>query len=177
MTNIEEELEELDEPVAVEKDDFESLQEKADRMDEMSETLASLQERTDVLDSVDREQVEELAEGEDPVVLESSEYEELRAEAEQVKEVYADALSGEDSPFTAEELSDKFSIEELREKYEEAGHDLEEELNAEPRSGDVDEEELESRAEEEQQSEEELEKEEEIESKQAELRDKILGGD
>jgi len=174
-SNIEEELEDLDEPVAVEKEEIEELQEKADRMDEMSDTLASLKERTDVLDSVDSDKVEQLAESDDPVVLESEEYDELSAEAEQVKGVYAEALSSE-GPFSADDLVDKFSIEELREKYEEAGHDLEEELEAEPRSGDVDEEELEERAEEENKSEEELEQNEQIESKQAELREKILGG-
>jgi len=174
MTDIEEELAELDEPVAVEKSDFESLQEKAENFDDMSENIEALRERTEVLDSVDREQVEELAESEDPVVLETDEYEELTAEAEQVKAVYAEALSSE-GPFSADDLVDKFSIEELREKYEEAGHDLEEELSAEPRSGDVDEEELEERAEEENKSEEELAQEEAAEQKRAELREKILG--
>lgn len=175
MTDIEEELEELDEPVAVEKDDLEELQEKADRMDEMSDTLSDLKERTDVLDSVDSEKVEELAEGEDPIVLEKDEYEELTAEAEQVKAVYAETLS-EEGPFAADELVDKFSIEELREKYDEAGHELDEELEADPKSGNMEEEELEEREEEENKSEEELEQEEAIEEKQAELREKILGG-
>jgi hypothetical protein len=179
VENFEEKLEELDAPVAVEKDDLEELQEKADRMDEMSETLSDLKERTDVLDSVDSDKVEQLAEADDPVVLESSEHETLTAEAEQVKSLYAEQLA-EDTPFDAGDYADKFSIEELREKYEADGGDLEEELSdsedAEPRSGNVDEEELEERAEEEEQSEEELAQEEEIEAKQAELREKILQG-
>jgi len=182
MTNeeIEQKLAELSEPVAVEQSDLEELQDKADRFEEMSETLDSLKERTDVLDEADREQVEELAESDEPVVVESARMEQLESEAEQVKTVYAGALSDELSAFSAEELADKFSIEELREKYEEQIGDPAEELatseEADPASGDVDEEELEERADEGSETEEASES-DEAEEKRAELRSKILGGD
>jgi hypothetical protein len=172
---IEEKLAELNEPVAVEQSDLEELQQKADRFEEMSGTLEDLKERTDILDSVDREQVEELADSDEPVVVESARYEALEGEAEQVKTVYAAALSEEMEAFDAEELADRFSIEELREKYEEQIGDPAEELASEPepRSGDVDEEELEERAEEE--AEEELSEDEEAaEQKRAELKQKIF---
>lgn len=170
---IEQKLEELDEPVAVEKESLDELQDKADQFEEMNSSLEDLRERTEVLDEVDREQVEELAESEEPVVLESSRYEQLTAEAEQVKNVYAAALADEMPAFDADELTDRFSIEELREKYEEQIGDPEEELAAdpdpEPRSEDPSEEELEG--------EEPSEEEKEAEQKQAELREKILGDD
>jgi len=153
MTNeeIEQKLAELNEPVAVEQSDLEELQQKADRFEEMSDTLESLKERTDILDEVDRSAVEELADSDEPVVVESARMEQLEGEAEQVKTVYAAALSDELGAFSAEELADKFSIEELREKYEEQIGDPAEELasseSAEPQSGDPSEEELEESAE------------------------------
>jgi hypothetical protein len=170
---IEQKLAELSEPVAVEQSELEELQEKADRFGEMSSTLESLKERTDILDSVDRSQVEELADSDDPMVVESARYESLSDEAEQVKGVYAAALAEEMPAFSSDELADKFSIESLREKYEEQVGELEDELSAEPRSGDVDEEELEERAGEE----EELEASETDEAEEAreELREQILG--
>ena len=178
MTNeeIEQKLAELNEPVAVEQSDLEELQQKADRFEEMSDTLESLKERTDILDEVDRSAVEELADSDEPVVVESARMEQLEGEAEQVKTVYAAALSDELGAFSAEELADKFSIEELREKYEEQIGDPAEELasseSAEPQSGDPSEEELEESAESE---EEELsEEDEEAEEMRAELRSKIL---
>jgi hypothetical protein len=176
--DIEQKLAELSEPVAVEQDDLEELQQKADRFEEMSDTLEALKERTDVLDDVDRNQVDELAEADEPVVVESARMESLEAEAEQVAETYASELAEELGMFSAEELTDKFSIEELREKYEEQIGDPAEELassaDAEPKSGDVDEEELEDRAEE--SDEEELSSEsDEAEEMRDELRNKILG--
>jgi len=174
--DIEQKLAELNEPVAVEQDDLEELQEKADRFSEMSSTLEALKERTDILDSVDREQVEELAEAEEPVVVESARMETLSEEAEQVAETYASELASE-SFLTAEELTDKFTIGELREKYEEQIGNPAEELasseDAEPKSGDVDEEELQERA---GSDEEELSSEsDEAEQMREELRNKILG--
>lgn len=179
--NIEEKLSELDEPVAVEASEVEELREKADRFEEMSESLEALRERTDILDEVDRSQVEELADAEDPVVKESARYEELQSEAEQVKTVYAASLAEEMPAFTAEELADNFSIESLREKFEEHIGDVEEELasseSAEPRSQDPTEEELEDAANEESEADEaEEELADQVADKQAEIRDKILGG-
>lgn len=178
--NIEEKLSELDEPVAVEADEVEELRDKADRFEEMSENLEALRERTDILDEVSRDQVEELADSEEPRVVESARYEELQSEAEQVKTVYAASLAEEMPAFSAEELSDKFSIESLREKFEEHIGDVEEELasseSAEPRSQDPSEEELEEAAEENGEEADEAELSDQVEEKQAEIRDKILGG-
>lgn len=178
-SDIEEKLSELDDPVAVEAEEVEELRNKADRFEEMSENLEALRERTDILDEVDRSQVEELAESEDPVVEESARYEELQSEAEQVKGVYAAQLAEEYAAFSPEELTDKFSIEELREKFEEQIGDVEEELassdDAEPRSQDADEESLEEASEESDDSAEE-ELADEAAAKQDELKNKILGG-
>jgi hypothetical protein len=181
MTNedIEQKLAELSEPVAVEQSDLEELRQKADRFEEMSETLESLKERTDILDDVDRAQVEELAESDEPVVVESARMESLEGEAEQVKEVYAAALSEEMDAFSAEELAERFDIDELREKYEDQIGDPAEELagseEADPKSGDVDEEELEERAEEDQLSDSEVQEQEEAQEMRAELKEKIVG--
>lgn len=173
---IEEKLSELDDPVAVEGDELSTLQEKADRFEEMSENLEALRERTDILDDVSRDSVEELRDGEDPVVVESARYEELQGEAEQVKSVYAAQLSEHYDAFESDELADKFSIEELREKYEDQFGSIEEladSTQAEPQSQDPSEEELEEESGDEG-SEEELS--DEVAQKQAELRAK-LGGD
>jgi len=176
---IEQKLAELSEPVAVEQTDLEELQEKADRFEEMSSTLESLKERTDILDEVDRSAVEELADADEPVVVESARMESLEGEAEQVKKVYAAALSDEFGAFDAESLAEKFSIDELREEYEELIGDPAEELasseSAEPKSGDVDEEELEERAEADTDEEELSSETDEAEAKRDELRSKILG--
>jgi hypothetical protein len=175
-SDIEEKLSELDEPVAVESEEVEELRQKADRFEEMSENLEALRERTDILDDVAREQVEELAESDDAIVVESARYDELQEEAEQVKGVYAAQLAEHYDAFTADELTDKFSIEELREKYENqfgSVEDLASSNEAEPRSQDAGEEELEEAAESEE-SEEELS--ETAANKQEELKAKILEG-
>ncbi len=177
MTDIEEKLAELENPVAVEADEVDELRNKADRFEEMSENLEAVRERTDILDEVDRSQVEELAESDDAVVVESARYDELQDEAEQVKGVYAASLAEEYPAFNAEELSDKFSIEELREKFEEQIGDVEEELtssaDAEPQSQDPSEDELED-ASGEDAEEEELSA--EVAEKQEAIKNKILGG-
>jgi hypothetical protein len=100
----------------------------------------------------------------------------LKNEADSVKSVYAESLATEMPAFSAEELADKFSIGELREKFEETLGSVEEELAAttpEPRSQDHSEEELSEESPEET-SEEELQ--DEIASVQAELKQKIVGG-
>ena len=174
--NIEEKLSELDEPVAVEAGEVESLREKADRFEEMSSSLEALRERTDILDEVDRSDVEALAEAEDAIVVESGRFAELKEEAEQVKGMYADELAEEYPAFTAEELADKFSIEELREKFEEQigeVDELAESGDAATKSQDPSEESLEE-ASTGAQSEESLS--DEVSQKQEELRNKILGG-
>jgi hypothetical protein len=174
--NIEEKLSELDEPVAVEASEVESLREKADRFEEMSSSLEALRERTDILDEVDRSDVEALAEAEDAIVVESGRFAELKEEAEQVKGMYADELAQEYPAFTAEELADKFSIEELREKFEDQigeVDELAESSDADTKSQDPSEESLEE-ASADAQSEESLS--DEVSQKQEELRNKILGG-
>jgi hypothetical protein len=174
---IEAKLSELDQPVAVEAEELTQLQEKADRFEEMSESLDALRERTDILDKVDASQVEELAEADDPVVVESARFEELTEEAEQVKSIYAAALAEEYPAFDAEELLGKFSIEELRAKFEDTIGSVEEELTAtspEPRSQDAAEESLEEAAAEPESDEEELT--DAVTEKQQELKSKILGG-
>ena len=177
MTDIEEKLAELENPVAVEADEVDELRNKADRFEEMSENLEAVRERTDILDEVDRSQVEELAESDDAVVVESARYDELQDEAKQVKGVYAASLAEEYPAFNAEELSDKFSIEELREKFEEQIGDVEEELtssaDAEPQSQDPSEDELEDASGE---GAEEEELSAEVEEKQEAIKNKILGG-
>jgi hypothetical protein len=173
---IEEKLGELDDPVAVEAEELSELQDKADRLSELSDNIEALTERTEVLDEVERDSVEELRDGDDPVVVESARYEELQSEAEQVKGVYAAQLSEHYDAFGSDELADKFSIEELREKYEDQFGSIEEladSTEAEPQSQDPSEEELEEESGDDG-SEEELE--DEVAQKQAELRAK-LGGD
>jgi hypothetical protein len=176
--SIEEKLSELDAPVAVEQEEVEELRDKADRFEEMSENLEALRERTDILDEVDRSQVEELAEAEDPVVEESARYDELQSEAEQVAGVYAAELAEEYPAFSEDELMDKFSIEELREKFESDIGDVQDELassdEAKPRSQDADEESLERAAD---RSSEDTETEElsnEVAQKQEAIRSKIF---
>jgi len=176
MTELSDELqarlEELENPVAFEQDDLDELQEKAEKYDDISEDISELRERTEVLDEVDRDLVDELASSDEPMVIESSRYESLSDEAEQVKKVYASNLAEELGAFSAEELMDKFSIEELRDKHEEEVGDLEEELSPDPKGGDVDEEELDEGDD---KSEEELERSEEIKQKQEEMRQRIFG--
>lgn len=131
MTNIdytpasEEAIDELSEPVVLEKDDVESLRADAqraeeldDRLDEMNSTLDELSAQTDVLDEVDEAQVEELREADDPVVLSEAEHEELQSLVDEVGEMLAEELA-EYSPFDAAELQENFSPLRLREKVEE----------------------------------------------------------
>jgi len=170
---IESQLSELDEPVAVEAAEVEELRGKANRFEEMSENLEALRSRTDILDQVSREQVEELAEMDEPVVTESTRYEELQSEAEEVAGVYAAQLAEKYGAFSSEELMEKFSIEELRDKFEAEVGDVSEELtsstSAQPKSQDADEESLESASET-----TEAELSDEVRQKQEEIRAKIL---
>lgn len=171
--DIQSQISGMDEPVAVEAEELERLKSKAEGIDEMNETLEELRDRTAVLDEVDQSKVEELRDTENPVVLPSSEYEQLSAEAEQVKETYAEALAEEYPLFSADDLTDRFSIDELREKFEDEIGSVEEELSASseaasPRSQDPSEEELSGG----QGSEEELS--DAVKEKQEEIREKIF---
>lgn len=174
MSNLEEELGDLDSPVAVEADELEALEEKADRLDTMSESIEELRQRTEVMDEVSQSALEELQDADDPMIIESAEYEELEEEASQVKEMYAASLAEEYDAFSAEELSDKYSVATLREKFESVIGEVSEELSAsseqaQPRSQDPSEEELSSQSD---GSTEELE--ESVQERQEEIRQKIL---
>ena len=178
MTNVSEELqarlEELEAPAVMEQASFDELREKAEKYNDISEDIAELRERTEVLDDVDRTLVDELSEADEPMVVESARFESLSAEAEQVKQVYATQLEDELSVFSAEELMDKFTIEELSAKYEDTFGDFEEELSPDPQGTDASEEELEERASEEERSEEELARDEQVSQKQEDIRNKIF---
>lgn len=169
-------LEDLEDPVAVEQTEIEDLRQKAEKYDDISDDISELRERTEVLDDVSRDQVDELADSDDPVVVESARYDELQNEAEQVKKVYAANLAEEVEIFDEEELTDRFDIEELREKHTEHVGELEEELSQpdpDPKSEDPSEEELEEAASEDGDKDEE-ELSDEVEARQEELREKIL---
>lgn len=64
--------------------------------------------------------------------------ESLQSEVEAVRQEYADALCG-DSAFSAEELADKFTVEELAEKYEEADFEIAEASAPDPQTGGMEE--------------------------------------
>ena len=170
MTVTDEELEEYDDPVVMERDEFEELQ-------SMNEGIEELRERTEILDEVSRELVEELQEADEPLVIEEARFDELEDEAQNVKEIYASEVAEASALFSAEELVENHSLEELREKFDEIDAELaanteeeeeqeEEELEAEPRGADVD-----GEGSEEEGEVDELE--EKAEQKRAELREKL----
>lgn len=177
---LEDKIDDLDNPVALEAseleelrqtaDEYEELKEEQQTVSEMSETLSELRERQAILDDVPRDLVEELRDSDDAIVVESARFEELESEAETVKTLYAERVSEEMSAFDADELKDKFTIDELREKYEAIGGDIEEELTPDPKSTDPSNEEVE-----EAQEGEPSEEDEDISAKQEELRGKLFG--
>lgn len=148
-----EEIEELSEPVVVERDELDSVRDDAEQAEELSNELGDL--RDDVAELSDaRAVVEELSEADRELLKETDatvvESEELEAKEEAVSEVagiYAEELS-EHSPFEAEELTDRFSPVELRERVE--NHETAElsstvtETDPEPDAGSVESEELEN---------------------------------
>lgn len=71
----------------------------------------------------------------------------LESEVQSVRMEYAEALAGEGS-FSAEELADKFTVEELSEKYEDSEAEIAEASEPEPQTGSVEEEEVEASEEE-----------------------------
>lgn len=155
MTDIEYEpigAEELsadaDEPVIVERDELEELSSKAERADDVEDELSSLSERLDSQDEAS-EIVEQL--GEDELELIDADEESVVVEAakaemfEDVTQLYAEELA-EHSPFEAEELADRFSPIDLRDRLE--AHDSAElssnieDVEPEPEAGSADDEEL-----------------------------------
>lgn len=168
-SEIADQIEELNDPVVVPNTDLEELREKAEKYDDVSEDISELRERTSVLDDVDRSQVDELSEADDPEVVESERLASLEEEAQQVKQIYADDLAEELGVFTADELIERFDIEELSEKHDEHVGGMEESLNPDPKGTDP--EELNDGSSN-KGSKEELS--EEISQKQEELKNKIL---
>lgn len=168
-SEIADQIEELDDPVVVPNTDLEELRDKAEKYDDVSEDISELRERTSVLDEVDRSQVDELAEFDDPEIVESERIASLEEEAQQVKQIYADDLAEELGVFTADELIERFDIEELSEKHEEHVDGTNASLNPDPKGTDP--EELNSGSTDDD-SEEELS--DEISQKQEELKQKII---
>jgi len=124
-------IEDLDNPedyVAVEEDDLEALSTKASqfedldgRLEDLSGNMEDLAYTQKLVHEVGQELVEELAEHEDPVLMESEARERERSMVEEVGQLHADVLA-DTGPFTAEELMERFSPLELREKVEEDEH-------------------------------------------------------
>lgn len=150
-------IEDLDDPVVVEKSEVEALGEKAERADELDErldelnsSLEELSEDRELLADVDREKVEELAESDDPVVIESEELEAQKELVDETGEIYAEELE-QYGPFDAEELMDRYTPAELREKiddHEEAELSATIDEEPEPEGETVESEELSETAEE-----------------------------
>jgi len=123
----------LSDPVVVERADLESVRDEADRADNVEEELSELRaelgafsDAQDILSEIDEATVEELAEADEPVVIEAGEFETQEKVVEQAAGIYAEELANH-SPFSAEELSDRWDPAELRDKVED--HD-EAELSA-----------------------------------------------
>jgi len=199
MTDVEDELSEYDDARVVEGEDLDELREKASKVDELeaqfeelkeaqettedepseleelkedfSADLEELKDRTRVLDEVNRSDVEELADHDDPMVVEETEFEELQETVDEVRSVYAEALA-DHIALDADTVEDKFGISEMKEQLEEFAEadDVTEELSPAPKGDDPEEEELEEAADGEELSEED----EDVEAKQAELRERIL---
>jgi hypothetical protein len=121
----ESDIAEMNDPVVLEREDVEELRESASdaeelstRLDQMNSSLTELAEDKEVLDSLDDNTVESLREYDSPVVLTESEHEELSGLVDDVGQIYAEELA-DFSPFSAEELQERFDPTELREKVEE----------------------------------------------------------
>lgn len=151
----EDDIEEMSDAVVMEQDDVESLREKAEEADELSEKLDSLNSSLDELadnqekiEDVDEDALDELREYDEAVVLTEDEHEELQGLVDDIGSVFAEELA-EYSAFEAEELQERFTPLELRDKVEQ--HDeasVASELGAseedpEPEGGSADPEELE----------------------------------
>lgn len=106
---------------------LEELEEEANEYD------VDIEELTVVPES----EVEELRESAERLAELEDEVEELQQEAEEAARIYAEQLSSDDSLFGVDEYVDKFTVEELRDKYQNAVEEgLIEELAPNPRSGD-----------------------------------------
>lgn len=147
----EEAIEEMDDPVLAEREDVESLHEKAERAETVDERLEELNEKVDVVDTVDDGDLEELAKADEPVVIEADDLEHKNDPVDEVAGVFAEELET-DSPFTGDELRERFTPLELREKLVGEDGDVGEELSdavseePEPDGETVDSDELEESA-------------------------------
>ena len=148
-------IEDLSEPVVMEEEELEELRSKAAEADELSEQLDTvnssieeLAENQEALEGVDEDRLEELQEYDDAVVLTDEEHEELTGLVDEIGQVFADELA-DYSPFDADELQDRFTPLELRDKVEDhEDASVTDELGAseedpEPEGGSADPEELE----------------------------------
>jgi len=120
----EDDIEEMSEPVVIEQDDVESLRDKADEADELSERLDNLNSSLDelaqnqeALEDVDEDRLDELREYDEAVVLTEDEHEELQGLVDDIGQVFSEELA-EYSAFEAEELQERFTPLELRDKVE-----------------------------------------------------------
>lgn len=148
-------IDEMDDPVVMEKEDVESLESKAgradqldDKLDDVNSTLDELADKQNTLDEVDEDALEELQSHDEPVIISEEEHEELQGLVDDVGQVFADELA-DYSPFSSEELMDRFTPMELKEKvddHEDASISSElgqSEEDAEPEGGSASKEELE----------------------------------
>ena len=110
--------EELSEPVVVEQSDLEELSEKAENAEDVEAELSTLSERleerdeaAEVVDELSEDDVDLIQSDTDATVVEASAAEMF----DEVQSIYAEELA-EYAPFTAEELADRFSPTELKER-------------------------------------------------------------
>lgn len=110
----------VDEPVVVERGDLEDLSEKAQSAEDVEAELGSLTERLDEQDEA-REIVSELSEDERELIESDTDATVVEASAaemfDEVQRIYAEELA-DYAPFSADELADRFSPTELKDRVE-----------------------------------------------------------
>lgn len=110
----------VEEPVVVERDDLEDLSEKAQSAEDVEAELGSLTERLDEQDEA-REVVDELSDEERELIESDTDATVVEASAaemfDEVQRIYAEELA-DYAPFSADELADRFSPTELKDRVE-----------------------------------------------------------
>lgn len=152
--DAEELSDELDDPVVVERSELEDLSESAEQsdavQDEIDELSAKLDEQSDaseIVGSLSEEDIDLIEADDDTVVVENAKAEMF----DEVTQIYAEELA-DYSPFTAEDLAERFSPVDLKERVD--SHEEAElsstigDVEPEPESGNAEEEELGEEAEE-----------------------------
>lgn len=186
MSDIEEQLNDYEEPTVIEADELEQLRDAAEDdsedqsngVEELKEAFRSdleeLKDRTAVLEEVDRADVEELAERDNPVIMEQEKFDELEETIDEVEGALSAALA-EHWPLEQDTIQDKLSVQEMYDELSDLAEDgsVEEELTPDPQGTDPEEEEAEEAAEE-RHGETEASESEEVEEKRAELREKYF---